>query len=221
MNREGVALGEWLHCYNRGVDKRRVFETKADYERLLLLVYLSKFEKPAHVANFRDRAFHDVLEDKTLDLGTQIVEVGAYSLMPNHLHFCLKEVKEGGIARFMQKVFTGYTMYFNKKNERTGSLFSGTYKSRHVSDDRYLKHLISYIHLNPVEIVEPKWKEGEGNLKEIRKFLNKFAYSSLAEFESIERPENALIDKSVFELYDKLPTTKQMLEEAQSYYRQM
>src|SRR5207248_2318295 len=87
MTREGIAPGEWLHCYNRGVDKRRVFETKADYERFLLLMYLSKYESPAHVANFRDWSFHEILQHAGSDFGSQIVELGAYSLMPNHLHF--------------------------------------------------------------------------------------------------------------------------------------
>jgi REP element-mobilizing transposase RayT len=217
--RKGLAPGEWLHCYNRGVDKRRVFNTQADYERFLLLTYLSKYENPAHVANFRDKSLHEILLDKDLNLGPQIVEIGAYSLMPNHLHFLLKETKGGGIARFMQKVFTGYTMYFNLKNDRMGALFAGTYKSRHVSVDRYLKHLVSYIHLNPVELIEPGWKEGKGKVLSIRKFLIRFNYSSLSEFEKISRPENILVDKSIFELFDKVPTTKEMLNDAQAYYQ--
>lgn len=218
--RKGLAPGQWLHCYNRGVEKRKVFETKADYERFLFLVHLSRYENPAHVSNFRNKSLRDTLTDRDLDMGQQIVELGAYSLMPNHVHLLLKETQEGGIARFMQKLFTGYTMYFNIKNERTGALFSGTYKSRPVTDDRYLKHLVAYIHLNPVELIEPGWKEGKGDIQAIKKFLNHFSYSSLSDFNKVKRPENALINASVFDLFDNVLSTRELLKDAQAYYQE-
>ena len=58
----------------------------------------------------------------------------------------------------MQKLLTAYTMYFNKKNERTGPLFSGMFKATHANEDEYLKYLFSYIHLNPIKLIEPLWK---------------------------------------------------------------
>jgi hypothetical protein len=57
------------------------------------------------------------------------------------------------------KAFDGYSMYFNKKNERTGALFEGRFKAKHADTDEYLKYLFAYIHLNPVKIIDSKWKE--------------------------------------------------------------
>jgi len=219
-NRTPFAPGEWYHCYNRGVDKRKVFESRRDYERFLLLMCASKYKNNIRISNYKNWSFQEIINDESLVSGSQIVELGAYSLMPNHIHFALKETKEGGVATFMQKVFTGYTMYFNLKNERTGSLFSGTFKSRHVFDDKYFKHLISYIHLNPVELIEPGWKEGKGSLKNIKHFLSRYGYSSLPEFSGVRRPENKITDLSVLELFDKVPTTKEMLADAQAYYQE-
>ena len=46
-----------------------------------------------------------------------------------------------GHSIFMKKLGTGYSMYFNAKYERTGGLFEGRFKSRHVESDEYLKYL--------------------------------------------------------------------------------
>jgi hypothetical protein len=59
----------------------------------------------------------------------------------------------------MGKLCTAYTMYFNRKHKRTGSLFQGKFKSVNVIDDIQAKYLFSYIHLNPVKIIDHNWKE--------------------------------------------------------------
>jgi hypothetical protein len=139
--------------------------------------------------------------------------------MPNHVHFILKEVEEGGVATFMQRVFTGYTMYFNRKTQRTGALFAGTYKSKHLSSDRYFKHAINYVHMNPIELFEPNWKQGAGNLGSVEEKLRAYKYSSLLEHIGIERPERKILGNEVFTLFDAPASISTMLFEAQAYYR--
>lgn len=78
-----------------------------------------------------------------------LVEIIAFCLMSNHFHLILKQLEENGITRFMHRIGTGYTNYFNIKNERSGRLFEGTYKSVLVESDEQLFHLSRYIHLNP------------------------------------------------------------------------
>ena len=146
-----------------------------------------------------------------------LVSILAFCLMPNHYHLILKQIKEGGIIKFMQKFGTGYTMYFNQKNARTGALFAGTFKSNHIADDRYLKHLISYVHLNPAELFEPGWKEKIGDLSKVEKRLREYPYSSLPEFLGHTRPHRVLLGNSAFELFDKVPTMGQMVRDARTY----
>lgn len=55
---------------------------------------------------------------------------------------------ENGISKFMQKVGTGYTNYFNKKYKRSGSLFQGKFKSIHIDTNEYLLHLSAYVNRN-------------------------------------------------------------------------
>ena len=215
--REPIEIGEWYHCYSRGVDKRKVFQGRADYERFTLLMYLGNRTNSVHISNLKNRRLKQVLSDPNLAPETLLVEIGAYALMPNHFHLLLKEVVEGGIARFMQKIITGYTMYFNTKNERTGSLFSGTYKSNHVGDDRYLKKVASYIHLNPIELFEPRWKEGKADLARTKEWLT-YPYSSAKVFFGGEEYEKKMLGTSLFNLFDDLPKWKDLVREAKEYY---
>ena len=216
-NREPIQVDEWYHCYNRGVDKREVFLEERDYERLLLLMYLGKRAGPIQLFNESKIHLETILNESIVAKKSAIVEIGAYALMPNHFHFVLKEIQEGGIALFMQKVFTGYTMYFNQKNERTGALFAGTFKSKHIADDQYLKHLVSYVHLNPADLFESGWRRGGNNISIVEKGLREYPYSSLPDFLGIPRPHRAILDRSIFELFERIPSMKAIMREAKTY----
>lgn len=218
-NRTPIEVDEWYHCYNRGVDKRKVFLEERDCERMLLLMYLGNSRERIQLFNEGNINLAQMLTDSNVAKRKRnpIVAIGAYALMPTHFHFVLKEIQEGGIALFMQKVFTGYTMYFNKKNTRTGALFAGTFKSTHVADDRYLKHLISYVHLNAADLFESGWKESRGNLSRLGNALRTYKYSSLPEFLGDTRPHRVILDSAIFDLFDVIPTIERMVREARTY----
>src|SRR3989344_2158390 len=101
----------------------------------------------------------------------------------------------------MQKVMTGYTMYFNKRYKRTGPLFAGVFKSRHITHDPYLKHVVSYIHLNPAELFDSRWKLGSAVTQKIKNGLYTYPYSSLFEhaLDSV-RPEKEILSPVIFDL---------------------
>ena len=83
----------------------------------------------------------------------------------------------------MQKLITAYTMYFNKLNDRNGVLFQGRYKSKHLSYDQYLKYVISYIHLNPISLIDPLWeKHITSDQKRTEDYLYQYKYSSYLDF---------------------------------------
>ena len=174
-----LSPNEYYHIYNRGVDKRKIFSGEKDYERFLALLYLGNSNIAVDL-KLQGRTLKEVLNitrEKTL------VDICAYCLMPNHIHLLIHEKEENGISRFMQKITTAYTMYFNKKNDRTGSLFQGKFKATHADHDNYLKYLISYIHLNPVKLIEPSWKEtGISKRKRAESFLESYRYSSYRDF---------------------------------------
>ncbi len=132
----------YYHVYNRGNDKRLIFVDDQDYRVFLRLLKIS--------LTIREEL--DYEEFIRIVNRAESVELIAYCLMPNHFHLILKQLKETGMADFMRSVMTAYVSYFNKKYERTGSLFQGRYKAILIEKDEYLTHLTRYIHMNPAEL---------------------------------------------------------------------
>jgi len=185
--------GEFYHIYNRGTDKRDIFTTSNDFNRFMVLLYLCNSLKPVNIELElkKGRSFSELWEIKREN---PIVDICAYCLMPNHFHFLIKEVVDGGITKFMGKLSTAYSMYFNKKYNRTGALFEGRFKAKHIDSDNYLKYLLSYIHLNPVKLIEPEWKEsGISDKVAAKNYLKKYHYSSYMDFLRNDRIEKNIL----------------------------
>ena len=141
MNREKFANGEIYHVFNRGVDKRIIFLDSKDVGRFLKSMVIFNSIKP--IGSLYEQSF---LKEKKKS--KPLVRFIAYNLLPNHFHFILEQVVEGGISEFMRRLLGGYTWYFNKRNKRSGSLFQGTFKSKHIDSNEYLLHISVYVNLN-------------------------------------------------------------------------
>jgi len=192
------SIGEFFHLYNRGVEKRTIYLDSNDYRRFIELLFLVNSSRALDF-----RAVHtEVLSVYEIDRDGPLVAIGAYCLMPNHFHILATPLVENGLSTFMSKLGTGYSMYFNKKYERTGALFQGKFKAEHANSDEYLKYLYAYIHLNPVKLIDPQWKErGSKDAAESFDFAASFAYSSLPDYLGQVRPENAILNPSPFPEY--------------------
>ena len=138
---EGFISGEYYHVYNRGVEKRNIFDNEADYKR---------FRSSLKDFNSTDPAWKIewAKEKGEILKGEMLVEIVAYCLNPNHFHLLLKQIRDNGISDFMRKLGTGHTMYFNKKHDRSGVLFQGKFKSVHVKDNNHLLYLSAYVNRN-------------------------------------------------------------------------
>jgi putative transposase len=78
------------------------------------------------------------------------VAVNAYVLLDNHFHLLLTPPSEEAMSLMMQSVGRSYVRYFNKRHNRTGTLWEGRYKSSVLDSEAYLLTCMSYIDLNPV-----------------------------------------------------------------------
>lgn len=199
---------EFYHVYNRGTDKRVIFKEPADYDRFIELLFLVNTAQSIQVREIR-RDFLSIYEYERKEL---LVHIGAYCLMPNHFHILLTPAVEGGIQKFMLKLSTAYSMYFNKKYERTGGLFQGRFKSEHANSDEYLKYLFSYIHLNPIKLIQSDWKDtGIKDALGALRYLEAYAYSSFADYNRNEyrsaqgRNELQILNTTVFPEYFRTP----------------
>lgn len=117
------APGALNHIIIRGIERKKIF--RSDYDR----------------ENFLKRLSELIPETKT--------DCFAWVLMPNHVHLLLKTGLVP-ISVLMNRLLTGYAGWFNKKYRRHGQLFQNRYKSILCQEDRYLRELVRYIHLNPL-----------------------------------------------------------------------
>ncbi|MCM2338833.1 MAG: transposase [Burkholderiales bacterium] len=195
------SIGEYYHIYSRGTEKRKIFLESKDYKRFKVLLYICNNEDSINIGKHLQgggllSGLYKIKKESSL------VDIGIYSLMPNHFHIVIKEKTEGGISKFLGKLLTGYSMYFNKKNNRSGALFESRFKAKHIDNDEYLKYLFAYIHLNPIKLIDSKWKEnGISDRKYAQKHLEEYSFSSYQDYKNIERLQSKIINKEVFPEY--------------------
>ena len=144
LRKVSFANGEFYHIYNRGVDKRNIFTDYADLARFFQS--MQEFNTLEPIGSIFENSFQ---KEKVLGSeASKLVNFIAYCLNPNHFHFILEQVSEKGIEKFLHRLSTGYTKYFNNRHKRNGSLFQGVFKSKHVDSNEYLLHLSVYVNLN-------------------------------------------------------------------------
>jgi len=125
-----------------------------------------------------------------------LVKILCYCLVPNHFHLLLKEIREGGITKFMQKLGVGYTNYFNIKYQEVGRIFQGAYKGRTITEDVYLEYLSVYIQVvNVLELFPGGLQKALNNIDEALKFVGKYPFSSYQDFIGFRK--SLIIDKDI------------------------
>jgi len=192
VGRPPLINGEIYHIVVRAIGTLVLFQDKKDYLRMLSTLLLFNNEQAVEYI-FRKR-FGDS-DFLISDLGKWarilnrkrepevLVEILVFCLMPNHIHLLVKQVREGGISKFMHKVGTGYAMYYNRKYERRGHVFQGKYRIVHVRTNEQLKTAFVYIHTNPVSLIVPRWREkGIKDVKKVIEFLENYKWSSYPDF---------------------------------------
>jgi len=186
MRKTKFEKGGHYHIYNIGVDNRNVFVSKEDYDRFEAYLYLLNDTESARAANFFVGKRHETIFESAR--AEQLVAVGAYSLLPTHFHMILTPLQPDGLPKFMQKLTTAYTMYFNDKYQRRGSLFEGTYKSQAATSENHLKYLLALTHLAPAQLFNKTWYEDSVlELEKLAGSLMDYRYSSVGEYMSGEQ----------------------------------
>jgi len=173
------------HIYNRGVEKRKIFTDKSDHLRFIHDLF--EFNDKDVVLNVQRRFNSKTMEVQPRSLQSErkprkiLVEILIFTLMPNHFHLLLKQKRENGIVKFMHKLGTGYTMYFNQKYERVGGLFQGRFKATLLSEEAHFIHLPFYIHSNPLSLINDGGSTSISWQEEV-KFLKNYRWSSYLDY---------------------------------------
>ena len=139
----------YYHVFNRGVDKRNIFLDKNDYTRFIRSMHSFNQLKPTRSLYFLDNLKRQKgTESLNFRDSVPLIEIITYCLIPNHYHFLLKQITDGGVSEFIKRIATGYTTYFNQKNKRSGVLFQGPFKAVEIRSDGQLQKISCYINGN-------------------------------------------------------------------------
>ena len=141
--------GHYYHVYNRGVDKKVIFREESDY--LTFLHFLKVYLDPSYIITYKD-SFGHLIDEKKPHHSYDKASLNCYCLMPNHFHLIIKLIGKIGMTDLMRKISVNYVSYYNKKYDRTGSLFGGIYKATTIENREAFNNVSRYIHLNPLEI---------------------------------------------------------------------
>jgi len=104
----------------------------------------------------RQEIFHDEEDCRRFLQTTQKyklvseMQVYAWCLMNNHVHFLLKEGNEE-LSSTMKRMGVSYAWYYNQKYGTTGHLFQDRFRSEQVESRRQFFTVVRYIHQNPVK----------------------------------------------------------------------
>lgn len=194
----------FYHIYNRGVEKRKIFQSEQDYK--VFLSYLKEYLEPKNKTELRKllknapwREKDKIIKRLLINNFSEKIELLAYCLMPNHFHLLIKQRVTRGIEVFMKSLGTRYVMYFNRQHNRVGGLFQSNYKAVLVKTDEQLLHLSRYVHQNPAFLSykgptlleypysslggylgkwEAKWLKPQGILQSFSKTKKGFSYKN-------------------------------------------
>jgi putative transposase len=175
-------MSDIYHVLNRGVDKRNIFLNQQDYLRFIHDLFEFNDDRVVSTTSDCFRALNknnDLVSRKIRKPRKLLVNIHAFCLMPNHYHLLLEPIIENGVSRFLRKLDMGYAKYFNHKYKRKGTLFESRYKSILISNSNHFLNLPYYIHLNPLDMKFPQWRERK--LKDYNKaieYLNGYRWSS-------------------------------------------
>ena len=179
MRVEPHGVGSIMHVIQRGTRGMKITEDNKDEIRFVQSLFLlndehtdSNWLKATSKLSLYDRPSHWP-ERRPL---TRIL---AWTLLPNHFHLLMQETREGGIAKFMQRLCGSMSTAYNHKYNEKGSLFQGGYKGKTISDESHFFYLPFYILVkNVLEIYPGGLMEASKNFNKAWRWATNYQFSS-------------------------------------------
>lgn len=212
MRKEPFGVGDYVHVIKRGVRGLPIVRDENDQWRFLKILRHLNDEYTAERWEEDIQALsagkHARIFERPLSWPDEspLVGIAAYTLLSNHFHLLLRELQEGGIARFMQKLGNSMTGHYNLKYQESGSLFQGAYRAKRVHDDDYFRYVAVYIMVkNTFELYPGGLKRAASEFDRAFTWASSYSFSSLGDYadNSQVRPaKKILTDTLVAESFD-------------------
>lgn len=219
MRVEPHTIGSIMHVVKRGARGLPIVRDNADRQRFVKLLY---YANDTYHDEFWDQSTKNIEAFGRPDKWPEqepLVKILAWTLMPNHFHLVLKEVVEGGVAKFMQKLCGSMTVHFNRKYKETGSLFQSAYKGRtaDLHGDSYLRLLAVYVMVkNPFELYLGGLKKAIRNFDKTYEWVLRHPFCSTGSF--ISGQLAPVGDPDLFgEMFREMDEFKQFAKESLLY----
>jgi len=183
--------GKIYHVILRRMGEELLFQDQDDYFRMIFYLYECNTPKNILLRLQREKRKAKKLDQVRGQTSAQIVqreplvEILAFCLMPNHIHLLLRQLRDKGISKFIQKVASGYATYFKLKYEiqLQGHFFQDRFTAVPIKDEDQLKIVSTYIHTNPISLIEPKWSEFKvKDPQRAFQFLKEYRWSSYLDY---------------------------------------
>lgn len=114
-----------------------------------------------------------------------LVDILAWTLLSNHFHLLIQEIREGGTAKFMQRLGGSMSMCFNLKYKEKGSIFQSSYHARSVVEDTHLNYLAFYILVkNVLEMYPGGLAAASVNFDDAWEWAKRYSFSSFSGYTS-------------------------------------
>jgi putative transposase len=203
-----LITGEVYHTLTRSIADFKIFNNASDFSRMKDALRYYQFKNfPVSFSRFNKLAEERIVSFRNSAKSSEkLIKIIAWCLMPTHIHLVLRQLKDGGISKFMSNILNSYSRYFNIKHNRKGPLWEGRFRKVLVGSDEQLLHLTRYVHLNPVTACL------------VDKPEDWFA-SSYREYISLEEAENSLCDRNVIDINPV--AYKKFVEDRISYQREL
>lgn len=138
-------IGSVVHVIKRGARGAEIVRDAHDRRTFVrALFYLNDMHTPQ---NWRRETanLHDFERPRDWSAREPLVRILAWTLLSNHFHLILQEIREGGIAKFMQRLGGSMSAGFNTKYSEKGSLFQGGYRGKSVVEESHMNYLAFYV----------------------------------------------------------------------------
>ncbi len=144
--------GAIYHIYNKAFDRRKIFEDEnLSMQFLNITRYYRSTNAKIRYSKFIKLSpdFQNNIYEKILLKNDFRISLLTYCIMPTHYHFVLRQNIDKGISTFISQIQNSYTRYYNLRTERSGPIFIRRFKSKPITSEELLKHVVRYILLNP------------------------------------------------------------------------
>jgi putative transposase len=203
MRVEPYTVGSYVHVIKRGARGVSIVNDETDKWRFVRsLFYMNdvffdhNWERVTKELGFLQRP--DIWPSRE-----PLVQILCFTLMPNHFHLVLKEIRESGVSEFMQKLGQSMTNHFNQKYKQRGSLFQGSYKSKTIGRDEHLRYVAAYIMVKNVFELYPRGglDGAVENFNKAWEWASKHPFTSLGDYAGI-RENSVILEKEILgEIY--------------------